>query len=298
MAYKIAIAGGKGGTGKTTVSLGLLHAFKKYVSANLQLVDCDVEEPNDALFFKKARSQWQKDVFQLVPKINVNDCTFCKRCVEYCEFNAIVMIPSVQFIEVNSALCHSCGACSVACVDNAIDEIEVSVGEINCYQLFEGVSLLEGRLRIGSAMQTFLIHEMKKMVSNEKEMVLYDVPPGTSCSVVASVEDVDFVVLVTEPTPFGLHDLKLIIELLRNLGKEFGVVINKAGIGNRDIYNYLTEEGIVLLGEIPFSKAFAVDYAVGKSHDLPSDVQNAFEIIVENIVSLSTVHEGNLYFKW
>lgn len=262
--YKIAIASGKGGTGKTTVSVNLYHSMCNNGYTNIQLVDCDVEEPNDAIFFPdKVTAAEEKEISQLIPEIDTDKCSFCRKCVEYCEFNAIVVLPPVQFAEVNPSLCHSCGACSYACQFDAITEQPVPIGQVAFYDTGYGKGLVEGKLKIGSAMQTMMIKETKKLVSSDNQVTLYDAPPGTSCPLVETVADVDYVILVTEPTPFGLHDLKLTVDLLKEIEIPFGVIINKAGLGDQAVYTYLQDENIELLGEIPFSQEFAARYANG-----------------------------------
>ena len=284
MLYKIAIASGKGGTGKTTVSVNLHHFFAQSLNQKVQLVDCDVEEPNDAIFFSDASKTESKDIFQLIPEIDLTKCTFCRKCAEYCEFNAIVVIPSAKFAEVNASLCHSCGACTVACKYNAITEIELAIGKINFYKLPQGNGLVEGELRIGSAMQTKLIKELKKHVSAENQIVIYDAPPGTSCPVVETVSNVDYIILVSEPTPFGLYDLKLMVNLLAEIKTPFGVIVNKAGLGNNDIYEFLSSEGIELLGEIPFSPTYAASYASGNMlNEIPAEISESFNEITEKM---------------
>lgn len=263
MQYKIAVASGKGGTGKTTVAVNLFVRLNQLFGGQALLVDCDVEEPNVHIFFSSAARSSSHQITQQIPVIDPAKCTFCKKCVEYCEFNAIVIIPSVQHTEVNTGLCHSCGACYVACGHGAIGHRDEIIGTVDTYEHPDGYHLAEGRLMVGSAMQTMLIKQLKKHVNNDRSIVIFDAPPGTSCSVVETVSDADYVVLVAEPTLFGLHDLRLMVALLRQLGLAFGVVVNKAGMGNDDIYSYLRQEDIELLGEIPFSKAYAGMYAEG-----------------------------------
>ncbi len=275
MAYKIAIASGKGGTGKTTVSVNLYHFLREKLGNHVGLVDCDVEEPNDMIFYPSASLVEEKEVTQPVPQIDTTKCTFCKKCVAYCAFNAIVMIPAQKYASVDKTLCHSCGACLVACQNDAITELPDKIGDICLYQTNEGASIYEGRLKVGSAMQTMLIGKLKEAVENSADVILYDAPPGTSCPVVETISEVDYVVLVTEPTLFGLHDLKLMVALLRKMNRNFGVIVNKAGLGNRDVYAFLEEENIDLIGEIPFSRNYAAAYARG----------NLFDIIPENIRS-------------
>lgn len=284
MSYKIAIASGKGGTGKTTVAVNLFNAISNTLTKNVNLVDCDVEEPNDLIFFSQAKEEKKKKVFQKIPVINTEKCTFCKKCVTYCEFNAISVIPDRKFAEVNASLCHSCGACLVACTDNAITEYDEEIGKITNFKTTVKNGLIEGELKVGSSMQTMLIKELKKIKWPRKNIVIYDAPPGTSCSVVESIIDVDFVILVSEPTPFGLYDMKLMVELVRELQKPFAVIVNKAGMGNNDIYDYLHKEQIELLGEIPFSRDYAAKYAGGELlTNVPTEIAHVFQEIVSSL---------------
>lgn len=284
MSYKIAIASGKGGTGKTSISINLYHYISKYITNEIQLVDCDVEEPNDVIFFPEAKKQQALEIFQMIPEIDNKSCSYCKKCVEYCEFNAISIIPSAQLTQVNASLCHSCGACLVACQDNAISEIQVPIGHLNYYDLPYGNGLVEGELKIGSVMQTLLIKELKKKISTNSQIILYDAPPGTSCPVVETISDSDYVILVTEPTPFGLHDLKLMIALLNETQIPFGIIINKAGLGNREIYDYLEKEKYELLGEIPFDQNYAAKYANGDLlKDIPPAINDSFYKITNKL---------------
>jgi MinD superfamily P-loop ATPase len=284
MSFKIAIASGKGGTGKTSVSVCLQHFIKKQLTGKIQLVDCDVEEPNDLLFFPNAKKKQAHKLTQLVPVIDKSKCTFCRKCTDYCEFNAISIIPSIALSQVNSSLCHSCGACLVACEHDAIRETELPIGRINFYQEEDHINLIEGELKIGSAMQTLVIKELKKNVDTANKIILYDAPPGTSCPVVETISDVDFIILVSEPTPFGLHDLKLMVELIKKLNKPFSVIINKVGLGNHDIYDYLKLEQIEILGEIPFTQNFATQYAKGELlNNIPEDISDEFEKITTRL---------------
>jgi len=260
---KIAVASGKGGTGKTTVSVNLYH-FVNTHWRDAFLVDCDVEEPNVALFFNKTKTKQQKKVYQNVPRIDTSVCTFCKACAEWCEFNAIAVVASLNFAEVNEDLCHSCGACLHACKFDAIKEFKQPLGVVTQFNAGYKKGIYEGRLKIGSAMQTMMIQQLKKEIPVHSEIIIYDAPPGTSCPVVETVSDTDFVILVTEPTPFGLHDLKIAVELVKKLKKPFGVIVNKAGIGDSNIYNYLQENNIELLIEIPFSQNYSAKYAKGE----------------------------------
>lgn len=310
MAFSIAVASGKGGTGKTTVAVSLFNILASKAGRTVHLVDCDVEEPNDGLFFPAKQLINREQVHKTVPVIDTEKCTFCRRCADYCEFNAIVVIPTAGYAAVNNSLCHSCGACLVACEEDAISEVQDPIGDITNYDTGAGGTLAEGRLLIGSAMQTMLIRELKKRVQDQRtragetdaainpgshgkqqafSIEIFDAPPGTSCPVVETFADTDYVVLVAEPTPFGLHDLKLTVVILQEMEKPFGVVVNKAGIGEREIYRYLAEEKIVLLGEIPYSRTFAQEYAKGTIHDrLPDGFREALEQIADGVMKYAT----------
>ena len=287
---KIAVASGKGGTGKTTVSVNLFHLMTLYTDKKVQLVDCDVEEPNDALFFKNPVVVNQEDAFQLIPEIDTDKCTFCKKCSDWCEFNAISIVPNLHFAEVNKSLCHSCGACMVACPEGAITEKEKSLGKITRYRIGKDKFLTEGRLKVGSAMQTTLIKKLKSYVEQNGIITIYDAPPGTSCPVVETVADADYIVLVTEPTPFGLHDLKIMVELLEELQKPFGIIVNKAGLGNRRVYNFLEEKKIELLGEIPFNRKYAESYSTGELlKNIPQNMLKVYQNIADKIFEKEAV---------
>lgn len=281
---KIAVASGKGGTGKTTVSVSLYHFLKKSHQTPVQLIDCDVEEPNDLLFFPEIKLVEEKKVQQLIPKIDTEKCTFCKKCSDWCEFNAITIIKNRRFAKVNNDLCHSCGACSIACEYGAITEYPQPLGIISRFTSHQKDFVTEGRLEIGSAMQTSLIKQVKKHKQTNSSIQIFDAPPGTSCPVVETVSDADFIILVSEPTPFGLHDLKITVELLKKLQKPFGVIVNKAGLGSNEIYKFLEQNHIEILGEIPFSKQFASNYAAGNIlENIPPEIKKTYLEIIEKI---------------
>lgn len=288
---KIAIASGKGGTGKTTVAVNLYYFLSKEFDNKVWLIDCDVEEPNDMLFFQGAELNESHDVFTPVPRIDTSKCKFCKKCSEWCEFSAISIVKALKFVEVNADLCHSCGACSMACAFDAIIEYPEPLGSISNYNPGFGSGVVEGRLEIGSAMQTSLIKEVKKSVKSNGEVLLFDAPPGTSCPVVETVSDADYIVLVTEPTPFGLHDLKLTVELVRELEIPFGVLVNKIGAGNNDVFDYLAENKIELIGTIPYSRNYASTYAKGEllehiNDEISAHYQHAVQKVIQMIQTL------------
>ncbi len=297
--FRLAIASGKGGTGKTTVAVNLFHYFSNYYSHKLQLIDCDVEEPNDLLFFQDCEFDTEEIATQLIPTIDIDKCTFCRKCVSFCEFNAIVVIPPVNFAEVNPSLCHSCGACVVACEDGAISEKPAEIGTIRNYTIGQKGVLTEGRLKIGSAMQTMLIKKTKQHALMEVDVVIFDAPPGTSCPVVETVADADYVILVTEPTPFGLYDLKLTVEMLREIGKPFGVIINKSGIGDHKVRDFLSDQRIELLGELPFSREYASKYATGDIlNNVSIETEIQYKAIIRKLMSHYKGDEGDYNFKW
>lgn len=259
--FKIAIASGKGGTGKTTVAVNLAHFLAHDRQQQVLLVDCDVEEPNDALFFADAQLTATFPVLLPVPEIDPQKCTFCRACVDYCAFNAITVIPPLKHAEVSPELCHSCGACLYACRDGAITEKDMHIGTINTFSLGNDLQLFEGRLNVGLATQTPLIRQLTGKAKTSPGTIIYDAPPGTSCSVVATLAGADFVLLVTEPTPFGLHDLKLAVELARSMDKNFGIVINKADKEFGEMQQYLSEEALPVFATIPFDREIARQYS-------------------------------------
>ncbi len=296
--YKIAFASGKGGTGKTTISVQVFNHFRKLWSEKIMLVDCDVEEPNTTIYFDAKTLYIKEKVYQLIPRIDLEKCSFCRRCVTYCEFNAIVVIPPAKFAQVNASLCHSCGACSVACHDKAITEVNKTVGEVSKYHLPDGSSITEGRLAIGSSMQTMLIKKLKERVGDGYHLVLYDAPPGTSCPLVETIADVDYVILVAEPTPFGLHDMKLTMNLLKQMNVPFGVIINKCYPGNNPLEDFLRKEKTTIIGRIPFDKQFAVACAEGKmTESIPQNISDLFVEIGTFIQKKSFHNERNYDFE-
>jgi MinD superfamily P-loop ATPase len=253
---KIAIASGKGGTGKTTVSVALAQAFDGPVC----LIDADVEEPNSA-FFMKPVVQSRQEVTVPVPEIDSEKCTACGACSDLCVFNAIAVAGETAM--VFPELCHSCGGCVRVCPEGAITETPQAIGEIT--QGTSGsVTTLEGRLNIGNAMAPPLIRAVKK-AAPPGMTVLIDAPPGTSCPMITAVSGSDFVILVTEPTPFGLNDLKLAVETVRTLELPFGVVINRSDSGDDQVERWCKEENIRILLQISESRKIAEAYSRGES---------------------------------
>lgn len=283
---RIAVASGKGGTGKTTVSVSLFHFMTHNFGLNVTLLDCDVEEPNAALFFSAKQVSDSREVYQQIPFIDTQTCTFCRKCVEWCAFNAITMVASKKFALIDENLCHSCGACLAACPVNAVKEKPMLLGNITTWETRTGNILSEGRLTIGSSMQTLLVKTLKEKSLKNSQSAILDAPPGTGCPVVQTLSGTDYVVLVTEPTPFGLSDLKTAVEVVKQLNIPFGVVVNKSGLGSDDVYDFLNENNIDLLGNIPFSKAYARNYSKGNLlSGIPMEAEKVYHEIIRKITA-------------
>jgi MinD superfamily P-loop ATPase len=257
----IAIASGKGGTGKTFISTNLFNALQK-AGENVSLVDCDAEEPNDREFIAGEFLQ-AVDIMQKVPVIDESKCTYCGKCYEYCNYNAIFFLGEQRMIRVLEDHCHGCGACSVACEDGAITEKDDLLGTVAWYKVQEKSMLIEARMKVGVHSPVPTIKAAIKSAS-DTDIVLLDSPPGTSCPFIQTVATADFVVLVTEPTPFGLSDLIQSVETLKSMGIKCGVIVNRAGMGNDEVYHYLQKENIPLLMSVPFDKSIALAYSNGK----------------------------------
>jgi MinD superfamily P-loop ATPase len=249
----ITVASGKGGTGKTTVAVNMALSLE-----NVQLLDCDVEEPNSHILLQPTITETEP-VYSKVPVISEELCVYCGKCSKFCAYNALFVAPKT--VMVFPELCHSCGGCMLVCPKDAITETERQIGVIKKGEA-KGVELVYGELNVGEAMAVPLIRAVKNQMKNDKTVII-DAPPGTACSLVASVHKTDYCILVTEPTPFGLHDLKITVQVLKDLGVPMGVVINRAGIGDRKVYEYCEKEKIPLLLEIPFSKKIAELYSRG-----------------------------------
>jgi len=251
----ISVASGKGGTGKTTVSTNLAASLDR----ELRLLDCDVEEPNVHLFIKPEH-QHSSVQTTFVPVIDESRCTGCGECAELCEFNALAVIG--KKVLVFPELCHSCLGCQMICPEAAISDGKRELGTIET-GTWRHILFSYGRLRVGEAMSPPLISRVQALIQPQ-ELVIVDAPPGTSCPAIAAMKHSDFVLLVTEPTPFGLHDLKLTVEAVRQLGKPCGLVINRADIGNHDVYRYAERESLPILMEIPFQRSIAELYSKGR----------------------------------
>ncbi len=249
----ISVASGKGGTGKTTVATNMALSLK-----NVQLLDCDVEEPNAHIFLKPEIKK-QMPVCTSVPKFDETRCDYCGKCAEFCEFNALAVFKNK--IMVLPELCHGCGGCSIVCPKNAIAEENRGVGVVK-KGVAGDIEFVYGELNIGEPMAVPVIRGVKNEIDDDKTVII-DVPPGTSCPVIASVYGSDYCILVTEPTPFGLHDIKLAVEVLMKMRIPFGVIINCDGIGDQKVREYCKTENIPILLTIPMDRRIAELYSRG-----------------------------------
>ena len=249
----ISIASGKGGTGKTTVAVNLALSLK-----NVQFIDCDVEEPNAHIFLKPEIKE-RKNAFIPVPEIDKEKCTYCRKCAEACEFNAIAILPG-NFM-LFKELCHGCGLCAMVCPENAITEKNREIGVIEKGKA-NGIEFVHGILNIGEAMSSPLISSVKDEI-DKNSVVIVDAPPGASCPVIESLNGSDYCILVTEPTPFGLYDLKIAVGVLEKLEIPHGVIINRDGIGDRGVEKFSSGKKIPVLLKIPYDKTIAELYSKG-----------------------------------
>ena len=285
-AVSVAFLSGKGGTGKTTVAVNfslMLAGLKKY---RVQFLDCDVEEPNAHIFLKPHITERISSGIP-VPAVDHKQCTFCGKCQQVCVYNAIAVLK--DDVLVFHELCHGCGGCALLCPQQAISETQREIGIIE-KGICGSIAFSHGRLNVGEPMASPLIRDVKKHAYNEtavgeRYITVIDVPPGTSCPVLEAVKDSDFAVLVTEPTPFGLHDLKLAVETMRELSIPFGVVINRSMDNDRPVTEYCNREQIPILVRIPFDRRIAVAYSRGESMlYLQTGYRQIFHDLLDNIL--------------
>jgi MinD superfamily P-loop ATPase len=254
----IAVASGKGGTGKTTFATNLAYVAAG-AGARVQYVDCDVEEPNGHIFLRPEVLKTEAATVA-VPEVDAAKCTGCGACGRMCQYSAIV--PLGGQVLTFEQLCHSCGGCMLVCPEKAIGEKRKVIGYVE-EGACGGVMFVQGRLEIGDVRTPALIREVKRRIDAGAAAIV-DAPPGTTCPVVETVRDADRVVLVTEPTPFGLHDLRLAVAMVRRLGNAFSVVINRSGAGDDRVHRYCEDEGIDVTMELPDDRRIAEAYSSGR----------------------------------
>ena len=249
----ISVASGKGGTGKTLVTTNLAASV-----GGVELVDCDVEEPNSYLFFPRREEETCTDCDVMIPVIDDGKCKRCGRCSEFCAYNALAVFP--KQVLLFKELCHGCGGCALVCPEGAISEGSRAIGKV-CRARSGDVRLLWGELSVGEPMATPLIRSVKSEAKGD--LILIDSPPGTACPVIETVRGSDFCLLVTEPTPFGLYDLSIAVQVVRGMDIPCGVVVNRSGVGDRGVYDYCKREEIPILLEIPMNREIAELYSRG-----------------------------------
>jgi len=270
---KIAVASGKGGTGKTFVATNLYNVLSTR-GERVTLVDCDADAPDDLLFFTAEKIS-ETEVTHQVPVISKDACTWCGRCSKWCNYNAIFYVPTAKVIEVIENLCHGCGACSFACNSGAITEKPVVLGTVTSFRTDRGFPLVEARLRVNE-MSPVRVIKAAINEAGEDGVVILDSPPGTSCPFIQTVDRADYVLLVTEPTPFGLSDLRQSVETLKTMNKKCGVIINRADIGDNGVKDYLSEKQIPLLGVINYETDIARSYSEGRLITDENDIMAGF----------------------
>jgi MinD superfamily P-loop ATPase len=270
----VSIASGKGGTGKTTVAVNMAISLK-----DVQVLDCDVEEPNVHLLLKPKINE-EEPVYVSIPRVNEGICDHCGKCAEFCQYNALFVSP--QRVLTFPELCHSCGGCLIVCPKHAIIEEKRQIGTIKM-GVVGAVESVYGELLVSEPMPGPVIKAVKAQIMNNKTVII-DSPPGTSCPVIESVYKSDYCVLVAEPTPFGLHDLKIMVEVLDKIKIPFGVVINRAGIGDKKIHEYCEDKDIPILLEIPFQRRIAELYSQGIPFTLEMpEWEERFQLLLKEI---------------
>jgi len=274
---KIAIASGKGGTGKTTLSTNLASFIAE--AEKIVLVDLDVEEPNSALFINGELKNTETK-YKMIPQWDEKSCTLCGKCQKNCNFHAIIQLGTQ--IMVFPELCHSCYACSELCPSNSLPMVKQRMGELKEFEK-GNISFIESRLDIGQEQAVPLISQTIKYLEEKfpkDSLTLLDSPPGTSCPVIEVTKNSDYIFLITEPTPFGFHDLKIAVETVKKLDKPFGIIINRFGVGNNDVIDYCEKNKIDIIAKIPNSRKVAEQYSRGELiYKIDSEIEAEFEKI-------------------
>ena len=292
----IAVASGKGGTGKTTVATSLAASVSERESGDqgkLLFLDCDVEEPNAALFLKPELDSRQ-EVGILIPEVDLEKCTYCGRCAEVCVWHAIAVVG--EKVLVFPELCHGCGSCTLNCPEDAIYEVLNVMGTLESGPAGP-IDFAHGTMDVGQAMSVPIISQLKKkhLSAQDGRVAILDAQPGTSCPVVETMRDADFVLMVTEPTPFGLHDLRLAVQVAHDeLGLPVGVVVNRDGIGDQGVEAYCAEEEIPIMMRIPLDRHIAEAIAEGRLlvDEMP-EYRGAFQDLYGQIAQLVAERKGS-----
>jgi MinD superfamily P-loop ATPase len=289
---KVAIASGKGGTGKTTISASLAASWQRPLVA----VDLDVEEPNLHLFLKP-EIHGEEKAYMEIPVVDESKCSHCRACADLCQFKAISVLGNV--LMVFPEMCHGCGGCLAICTEMALAPGKRELGDI-VRGAAGATGFLMGRLRVGEAMSPPLMRQVKAklnaMLRQTDADVIIDAPPGVSCPAVNAVMDADVIVLVTEPTPFGLYDLKLARDAFLPLNKPMGIVINRAGLGEDKVYDFCRSKQLPIWAEIPFSRTIAEAYANGRIvSQVSPELQAAFHALAASIHNAHNADQGVLH---
>jgi MinD superfamily P-loop ATPase len=288
----IAVASGKGGTGKTTIATSLVSTIAES-GKKVSFLDCDVEAPNAHLFFQPDYDQ-QKNVDLLIPKVDKDKCSGCGRCGDVCEFHAIVVLGGNPLVFPN--LCHGCGSCTLVCPEKAITETPEVLGVLESGSVVNNIHFARGTLNVGEPMASPIIRQLKQWENqHQTEITIIDSPPGTSCPVVESIRGTDFVILVTESTPFGLHDLKLAAQLVDDLHIPAGVIINREGIGDAQAEKFCHEANLPILMRIPFERVIGEGIARGELlTDIKPELKDKFIKMYTNIMKSVKAREVSL----
>lgn len=245
---KIAVLSGKGGTGKTFISVNLAA-----IRPESTYIDCDVEAPNGDLFFKSEITH-QIPVHIELPKFDMDLCQYCRACVDFCRFNALAMIQNQML--VFDEVCHSCGGCSLICKAGAVSEVEKEIGQIEVGRSGH-VSVITGRMHIGEASGVPIIHQLNTLAKTAEADVYIDCPPGSACVVMESIKEADYCIIVAEPSIYGVHNMDMVVELVQKFDKPFGVVINKMMDMDNPVVDYCSKQRLNIIGQIPYDDTLA-----------------------------------------